>query len=111
MLWQPVEAMAADIDVPGLLAGDQAAELVGAANPPPCASTPFSVGVLDDADRALIESRRRSHDRLGSAVQLTTVRYVGVFRDDSTDIPAEVARRLPRRTTRHRGHLNAEGAR
>ncbi|MFF4648283.1 Tn3 family transposase [Streptomyces sp. NPDC001389] len=45
---------------------------------------------LDDADRKLIESKRRAHNRLGYAAQLTTARYLGVFLDDPTGVPAEV---------------------
>ncbi|MCX5422630.1 Tn3 family transposase [Streptomyces sp. NBC_00114] len=45
---------------------------------------------LDDADRELIEGKRRSHNRLGFAAQLTTARYLGVFLDDPTGVPPEV---------------------
>lgn len=39
---------------------------------------------VDDADRELIESERRSHNRLGFAVRLTSVRYPAV--DDALDV-------------------------
>ncbi|WP_331723218.1 Tn3 family transposase (plasmid) [Streptomyces sp. NBC_00111] len=45
---------------------------------------------LDDADRELIESKRRAHNRLGFAVQLTTARYLGVFLDDPAEVPPKV---------------------
>ncbi|WP_329613276.1 Tn3 family transposase [Streptomyces brevispora] len=45
---------------------------------------------LDDADREMIEGKRRAHNRLGFAVQMTTARYLGVFLDDLVDVPAEV---------------------
>jgi len=35
---------------------------------------------LNDADRELIEDKRRAHDRPGFAAQLTTARHLGVFR-------------------------------
>nr|WP_255953530.1 DUF4158 domain-containing protein [Streptomyces sp. ODS25] len=37
-----------------------------------------------------MEPKRREHNRLGFAVQMTMVRYLGVFLDDPIDVPTEV---------------------
>ncbi|MEV0087611.1 Tn3 family transposase [Saccharopolyspora sp. NPDC050642] len=49
---------------------------------------------LDDADRELVRDKRRAHNRLGFAIQLTSVRYLGRFMPDPRQAPAEVAEYL-----------------
>ncbi len=46
--------------------------------------------LLDDKARGLIESKRLPHTRLGYAVQLSTLMFVGTFLADPTDAPTEV---------------------
>ena len=49
---------------------------------------------LDDADREAVQAKRRAHNRLGYAVQLTSVRYLGRFLPDPRQVPEEVAEYL-----------------
>ena len=51
---------------------------------------------LDDADRELAAAKRWDHMRLGFAVQLGTVRFLGTFLDDPVDVPAGVAKDMAR---------------
>jgi len=47
---------------------------------------------LDDQDRRLIAQRRRDSNRLGFAIQLGTVRYLGRFVEDLSEVPPAVVR-------------------
>ncbi len=51
---------------------------------------------LDDADHARIARKRGAHNRLGFAVQLGTVRYLGTFLEDPLAVPAPVLHTLAR---------------
>jgi hypothetical protein len=51
---------------------------------------------LDDADRAVIGGRRGEHNRLGYAVQLTTVHFLGTFLEDWATVPSSVVQTLRR---------------
>lgn len=59
----------------------------------PAVLTDEELGVffhLGEADLRLVNNKRRDHNRLGFALQLTTPRYLGRFLSDPTQVPASV---------------------
>lgn len=50
--------------------------------------------LLDDTDRELVARRRGDHNRLGFALQVTTVRFLGVFLENPLDVPWPVVEYL-----------------
>jgi TnpA family transposase len=49
---------------------------------------------LDDADRTLVAQRRADHQRLGFALQLSTVRFLGTFLANPIEVPPGVVTHL-----------------
>ncbi|QES18993.1 DUF4158 domain-containing protein [Streptomyces venezuelae] len=73
---------------------DEQAEAYGTFAEEPTRPEPERFFFLDDVDRDLIALRRTEHHRLGFALQMCTVRYVGLFLEDPLAVPWPVIEHL-----------------
>ncbi len=76
--------------VPVEFLSDEEAAAYGRFGEPPSRSEPDRVFFLDDADRTLIARHQAEYNRLGFALQLTTVRSLGLSLVDPLEVPGVV---------------------
>jgi hypothetical protein len=69
---------------------DEEVSAYGRFNGPPSRVELERSFLLNDRDRELVRQRRRPHTRLGFALQLGTVRFLGTFLSNPLDVPAEI---------------------
>lgn len=78
----------------GQFLSDQQAAQYAAFNEAPSRAELERYFFLDDSDLEEVQAKRRAHNRLGFAVQLTSVRYLGRFMPDPRQVPVEVTEYL-----------------